>query len=227
MIDWLQKKYANSILKPFLIWYLKKPRITHIKGFQLLIKPTVFHPKFFFSSQYLFDFVLNLNLEKKTFLEIGCGSGLISFLAYKKKASVTCCDINELAVECTNHNFELNFKATKSGYFNCIKSDVFDNISNQVFDVIMINPPYFFSEVGTKNQLAWNCGLNGEYFIKLFSQLKKYASIHTQTYMILADNCEIERIKKIAHEHQLQLQLVEEHKIKWEKNFIFKISHFN
>ena len=41
--------------------------------------------------------------------------------------------------------------------------------------------------------------------------------------MVLADNCEIERIKKIAKQNKICFKLVDEKKIKWEKNFIYKL----
>ena len=222
MINRVQKKYSNTFLKPYLIWYLKKERTSKVRGFKLLIKPTVFHPKFFFSSTYLFDFVTTLNLADKQFLEIGSGSGLISLLAYQKKAIVTACDINTVAVDCTKLNFEKNF-GKESSHVLILKSDLFDAIPDSKFDVIVINPPYFFEDVKINTQLAWNCGKNGEYFIKLFSQLNNFILSDSDIYMILADNCEIERIKEIAKSHQFTFELIVHKKIKWEINFIFKI----
>jgi release factor glutamine methyltransferase len=223
MFDQLQKIYANRFLKPYLTWYLKKERTTNVRGFKLQVMPTVFHPKYFFSTSYLFDFVSKLNLNNKKFLEIGSGSGIISLLAYQKKAMVICCDINEVAVECTKLNFENNFNSARDN-FTCLKSDVFGSIQPDKFDIIVINPPYFFNTISNKNQLAWNCGNSGEFFIKLFSQLINFSDAATITYMVLADNCEIDRIMEIANSHQFLFELVEQKKITWEVNFIFKIT---
>lgn len=222
MLERLQKKYTNTFLKPYLTWYLKKERTTKLKGFYLTIRPSVFHPKYFFSSLYLFDFVSKLKLNKKQFLEIGCGSGIISLLAYRKEAIVTVCDLNPLAVDCTKINFYKNFK-TPNDDFQVIKGDLFDQIPEKKYDVIVINPPYFFKDVTSQNELAWNCGKNGEYFSKLFSQLQDFTHSSTETYMILADNCEIDKIKTIAKQHSCVLELIEQKKIKWEVNYMFKI----
>lgn len=225
MIARLQKTYSNFLLKPFLQWYLKKERTTVVRGYKLRVKPTVFHPKYFFSSTYLFDFVSTLTLHNKTFLEIGSGSGLISLLALQKKAIVTCSDLNPLAVECTRINVQENFGKVSQN-FKIYESDVFESIPKSHFDTIVINPPYFFSEVRSAGQLAWNCGKNGEYFIKLFSELNNYITDTSQVYMILADNCEIGQIIGIAKEYKFNLALVEQKKIKWEMNYIFRISLF-
>lgn len=223
MYSQIQKQYANYVLKPYLTWYLKKGRWDSIRGFKLLIKPSVFHPRYFFSSIFLFDFVNTLEIKNKHFLEIGCGSGIISLLAHKKNATVTCSDINDAAIECTLHNFKQNFPETNSN-FTCIKSDVFNEIPENTFDVLVINPPYFFKDVTEANQLAWNCGKNGEYFVKLFSKLKHYISSESLIYMVLGDNCEIDRIKEIAKQYDFSLKVVKEEKIKWEVNSIFEIS---
>jgi len=223
MFDRLQKQFASIVVKPYLLWYLKKTRVTRLKTFELTIKPGVFHPKFFFSSRYLFDFVSSLRLTHKKFLEIGCGSGIISLLAHKKQAQVTCTDINPEAVTCTKENFIKNFGSNLSD-FHCIESDLFTSLPPVKFDVIVVNPPYFFEAVRFPSQLAWNCGKNGEYFKSLFSGVKSFMHEQTTFFMILAENCEITRIKEIAGEYQLAFELLENKKIKWETNFIFKIS---
>jgi release factor glutamine methyltransferase len=222
MLDRVQKIYMQTFAKPYVLWYLKKERTDKVRGFELVIKPTVFHPKFFFSSTYLFDFVSTLNLTNKQFLEIGCGSGLISLLAHQKKAIVTTCDINEVAVDCTKINFENNFGKEISNV-SVLKSDLFHAIPDSRFDVIVINPPYFFEDVKTDTQLAWNCGKNGEYFLKFFSNLQNFIRTESDVYMILADNCEIDKIKEIAKSYQFIFELIVHKKIKWEINFIFKI----
>jgi release factor glutamine methyltransferase len=226
MLGKLQKIYMQTFAKPYVTWYLKKERISVVKGFKLLVKPTVFHPRYFFSSIFLFDFVSNLKLADRQFLEIGSGSGLISLLAYQKRAIVTCCDINTVAVDCTIQNFKMNFGSDTSK-FSVFKSDLFDHIPQSKYNVIVINPPYFFEEVKTDQQQAWNCGKNGEYFVKLFSRLNKCIYDDSEVYMVLADNCEIDRIEAIAKSQEFLFELIVQKKIKWETNFIFKIKPFS
>jgi release factor glutamine methyltransferase len=167
--------------------------------------------------------VSRLNLTNQKFLEIGSGSGLISLLAYQNKAIVSCCDINEAAVECTKQNFSTNF-GNELTNFSVYQSDLFDSIPETKFDIIVINPPYFFEEITSQDQLAWNCGKNGEYFSKLFSQLDNFIHPKTNVFMILGDNSELDRIKNIAGFENFSMTLFEQKKIKWEMNFIFKIT---
>lgn len=77
-------------------------------------------------------------LKGKKFLELGCGSGLISIAAAKKGARVTASDINPVAVEFLVKNSEEN-----KVEIEVIESDLFNDIPKQPFDIIAINPPYY------------------------------------------------------------------------------------
>ncbi len=224
MIDKLQKKYADLILKPILKRYLKKVRWTNLLELKLKVSPTVFHPLFFFSSNYLAQFISKQELKGKRFLDVGCGSGIIALSAFKKGADVIAIDINKLAVENTKENFELNF-GTGHSNFKVLQSNLFESLAAQRFDAIAINPPYFFKNAISDDQIAWNCGKNGEYFEELFKTMIGFIVPNTEIYMILGENCEIERIKVIAESYGFSLNLIEHRKIKWERNFIFKIEY--
>jgi release factor glutamine methyltransferase len=223
--DEVLKLLVNHIGKPLLKRYLKKERKWRYKNFNLVILPGVFHPRFFFSTRFLADFISALDLNGKTFCEPGCGTGLVSLLAYRKGAHVIALDKNEEAVKNTNQNFALNFSNQKLAQhvFTVYESDLFDAVPVQLFDYVVINPPYFFNKVTTVSSMAWYCGENGEYFEKLFHQLFRFTDSSSRVYMVLADNCEIERICRIASKYQMRLVQLMTGKILWEKNYIFKI----
>jgi release factor glutamine methyltransferase len=223
MKELLQRKYANYVLRPFLQWYLKRDRKSKLNGFELKIRSGVFHPAYFFSSEFFLKFISSLDLKDKTFLDLGCGSGVIALEAYKKEAVVTALDVNLEAVKNTKENFKLNF-INMEDEFKVIHSDLFDSLNDQKFDVIAINPPYFFKAAASDMEYAWHCGEKGEYFIHLFSDLEKFCHRETEVYMILAQNCDIERIQILASAHSINFELVEQKKIKWEENYIFKLN---
>lgn len=213
---------AGKLAKPFLSAYLRRERSYRYKGFSLRVFPGVFHPAFFFSTKYLFSFIERLPLEGKACLEVGCGSGLLSLLMARKKGEVTAIDISAQAVKNTALNFERN-KAQLSGNYKVLRSDLFEELPRRAFDVIVINPPYFFGEAVRESQYAWNCGPNGEYFGKLFSGISDYMHASSEVFMILADNCEIDRISAIAMAYGFAFELREQKKIAWEINYIYAV----
>jgi release factor glutamine methyltransferase len=102
------EKIYKYIIKPFIKIYLKTEPTVKIDGFKIKVFKTVFHPSLFFSTGYFYEFLKKIPLGNKRFLEIGCGTGILSMLAYRKNAIVTCCDINKAALENTKYNFEHN-----------------------------------------------------------------------------------------------------------------------
>ena len=220
----LLKIIVSKFIKPFIIWYLKKPRNYNYDGFKLIINPGVFHPRFFFSTKYFYSFINKLDLNNKECIEIGSGSGLLSLLMGKKKGCVTTIDISNEAIENTKLNYKLNKKLLPNN-FKIIKSNLFENLQDVVYDIIIINPPYFFKEPLTSSQYAWYCGKDGEYFVKLFYQLPKYIHPTTLIYMVLADNCNIFKITSIAKKYNCNFTVVESRRIFWETNYIYQLNY--
>ncbi len=213
--------FHRVILKPLLKLYLRADRRVSYDGFRLLVKRGVFHPLLYFSTKFLYGFLKEKDLTEKKFLEVGCGSGLLSLLAYKKGAAVSAIDVDQRAVDATKFNFDKNFPGHRARIF---KSDVFAQVPEEIFDVIVINPPYYFKEVKHPDQQAWYCGEDGEYFKKLFSGLESRMQVETDVFMVLEENCELKRISELADEYQLKLNLIREKTIRWEKSMIFKIT---
>ena len=71
--------------------------------------------------------------ENDTFLDIGCGSGILGIVAAKLGARVDACDTDPLAVKSTKENFELN----NVSYENLWEGSV--NNTNKKYDVVVAN----------------------------------------------------------------------------------------
>lgn len=211
--------------KPILLIYLRFPVSWSYGKLKLRILPGVFHPGFFFSSRFLADFVSKLDLKGKVISEPCCGSGLVSLVAFQKGARVYSGDLNSLAVKNTYLNFRKNFGDSKQiSLFSVVESDVFNGMESIEFDLVFVNPPYFFKSRDSLSQWAWNAGENGEFFVSFFEQLINRLKPGGEAYMVLADNCEVDRIHEIARNSGFQLLLKEQKKILWEYNFIYQIS---
>lgn len=215
------KYIANRTLKPLISYYLSRNRNYTYNGISLVIPPEVFHPAFFFSTKFLLQHILKKELQNKSFLELGAGSGLISFSVAKKGAIVTATDINETAIEYLRRN------SLSNANINIIQSDLFDNIPVESFDIIAINPPYYKKNPATDAEYAWFCGENGEYFNHLFQNLGKYINSQSDVMMVLCEECDMEMITSAANTYNFQLQLLEKKMKMSEMNYIFRISHIS
>ncbi|MBL4710023.1 MAG: methyltransferase [Flavobacteriales bacterium] len=213
--------FKRIISKPLQIWakwYFEKPRKYNYRQIKGIILPGVFYPYFTISTKLLLEFIEDLDLRGKSLLELGCGTGMISTLAAKKGAKVLASDINPAAIE----NVGLN--ATKNAVkLELILSDLFEKISQQTFDYIIINPPYYPKAPKNRAEEAWFCGVNFDYFEKLFSQLGDYLDGRSEVYMILSEDCEIEHIKGMADCKQFVFDLELQVKKRGEENYIFRI----
>lgn len=212
------KHIVAHTYKPMLVKYLSKTRMYRYKDIQLAIAPEVFHPGFFFSTKLLLQYISKLSLHKKSFLELGCGSGLISIAVAKKGAKVTATDINEVALDFLKRN-----SCQNKVELQIIQSNLFQDIPKQQFDIIAINPPYYKKLPVTIKDHAWFCGENGEYFSTLFGSIGNYIHADTEILMVLFESCDMEMINGFAAKNGFVLNCVYSKKNILEKNFIFKI----
>lgn len=212
------KKIISPLLKKANAVYLSKPRKYKYKDISVWVEPTVFPPFITISTKLLLEFTETLELQNKTFLELGCGCGIISVLAAKKGAIVTATDINPIALDALEKNAENNQVTIEISH-----SDVFENLTNRSFDYIVINPPYYPKNPTSIAENAWYCGENFDYFEKLFSQLPKYSNDTNEVYMILSEDCKIDNITSIAKKNRLSLKCIFKKTVFKEVNYIYNI----
>ncbi len=122
---------------------MKEKRKYHIKllGKEFVVYPGVFSPKYFSSTEF---FASELPIKKNgTFLEIGCGTGIVSVMALlggAKKA--VCTDINPAACKNTSENAGMH-KLSKR--VKVLKRDIFPAPGKEKFDVIFWNFPFCYT----------------------------------------------------------------------------------
>lgn len=217
MTSFVRYVVANTY-KPLLVKYLSRNREYNSNGLSLEIPPQVFHPGFFFSTKLLMRCINKLDLNGKTLLELGAGSGFIAMQAEKQGAFATASDINPVAIEYLKKNRQRNGSS-----ISIVHSDLFDDIPLQAFDIIAINPPYYKKDPQSPADYAWFCGKKGEYFERLFTGLGNYMHDASQVLMILCDGCDLDMIKSMAIGKGFRLECIHESRNLVEKNFIFKI----
>lgn len=70
------------------------------------------------------------------FLEVGCGTGLVSLAAARAGADVTCADVNPRAVDLAQHNARENRLRLEA-----VHADLLEGLAGP-FDAVAFNPPY-------------------------------------------------------------------------------------
>ncbi len=215
------RAYTKKIINPFLqFWfkkYYKKPRKFRYENLEILVHPEVFPPHFTISTKIILNFIKKLNLQDKTFLELGCGSGIISLYASSKGALVTATDINQIALNSLN-----KAKNKNQLKLEVLHSDLFENLTSHTFDYIVVNPPYYPKHPESTKDQAWFCGENFEYFQEFFKQLVKRTDLKN-VIMILSQDCNLEEIKKIGVNNSFKMNIILEKTVALEKNYIFEI----
>jgi|GEM_PF-2018187 len=114
----------------------KKPYYAKILGKKIIIYPDVMSPKYDWTPNF---HIQNIPDQKgKSWLEIGCGSGVLSvFASLQGAASITAVDINPAAIE----NTERNLKLYNCKNYSVFYSNVFSNVKGK-FDTIVFAAPY-------------------------------------------------------------------------------------
>src|SRR5215813_8959512 len=70
-------------------------RRTRAAGFRMIVRPTVFHPRYFITSEFFASFIDRLDLSGKRVADVGTGSGILALAAARAGAThVTAIDVN-------------------------------------------------------------------------------------------------------------------------------------
>jgi release factor glutamine methyltransferase len=113
---------------------------TRAAGFRLRVRPTVFHPRFFLSSEYFAKFLDGLDLRGKSVADIGTGSGILALAAARAGAAeVLALDINPHAALSALENAQAN------GLGDRVSAACMNLLAalpvRPLFDVILSSPP--------------------------------------------------------------------------------------
>ncbi|MEM4271602.1 MAG: methyltransferase [Candidatus Pacearchaeota archaeon] len=165
---------------------------------------------------YLLEREVKKYAKNKSFLDIGCGTGIQGKAAIKAGVkSVLFSDINEEAV-----------KELKSQGYNAIQSDLFSNIKEK-FDLIAFNPPYLPEDKreDEESKLATTGGKKGdEIIIKFLRQAKSHLNENGIILLVVSSLTPKSRIAKLLQKQKMKKEILSEEKFFMEKLEVWKLS---
>lgn len=172
------------------------------------------------------SYLLLSNIEVspgETFLEVGCGSGLIALHAARAGAVVTAADINPNAVQCTRRNAHANGIDIK-----VVESDLFEKVKG-LYDVIAFNPPYLPGETRSTSwvERSWSGGAEGSEVAAVFlSDAWRCLAPGGRIYIVFSSLGGLRSLLTAAKD-RYQWELLEEKHLFFESIYAYRLKRKN
>ena len=215
----LYRRFWLPLYRRWVLYYQRSERPYRYGGLRLRIPPGVFHPGLYFSTPVLLRFLKKVELRDKTLLDVGTGSGLLALYAAQQGAHATALDLSPLAAATARRNAAANALPLE-----VLESDLFDALPpGRSYDIVLVNPPYYPLAPQRVEEHAFYAGEQLEYFQRFFAGLGDVLAPAGRCWMVLSEDCAIERIGGIARSFGWGFRTVFEQK-KWgERLFVLEI----
>jgi release factor glutamine methyltransferase len=195
---------------------------TRTAGFRLLVRPTVFHPRYFVTSGFFADFIGRLDLSGKRVADVGTGTGILALAAARAGAiDVLAIDINPNAVETAAENARANGLAAR---VTALRSDLLSAVpAHQVFDVIISSPPSFPGEPRDLADRAWHAGPEYRDIAEIFNQACRHLLPDGCMYVLLSSDSDLELFDRLIARAGFRSRVVDERSIMIESLLIYEL----
>ena len=196
---------------------------THVAGFRLIVRPMVFHPRYFLTSAFFARFLLKLDLSGKRVADVGTGSGILALAAAQAgAASVIALDINPNAAQAAVENARAN---GFGGSIRAIVSNLLSAVTPRpLFDVILSSPPSFAGEPRDLADRAWHAGPNYRDIVMLFAQARERLASDGCMYLLLSTDSDFGLLGNHIKRAGFAARLVAEHSIFIESFLLYELT---
>jgi release factor glutamine methyltransferase len=192
-------------------------------GFDLTVRPTVFHPKFFVSSQRFAEFIDALDLKGKRVIDVGTGSGILALAAARAgAASVVAADINPNAALNAAENARANgFGDRIVGVCSNLLSGL---APRPMFDVILSSPPKHAGEPKNLADRGWKAGPAYRDVAALFDQARERLNPGGKIYVMVSSDSDLDLFGKLIDKAGFRAKLAHEYSILIESFIIYELA---
>src|SRR5258708_1329198 len=174
--------------------------------FSLRVRPTVFHPRFFLSSEYFAEFLDGLDLSGKSVADIGTGSGSLALAAARAGAAeVLALDINPNAALSALENAQTN------GLGDRVTAVCMNLLAalppRPLFDVILSSPPKHAGEPRDLADRGWHAGPQYRDLAALFEQAHERLKPGGSIYVMLSSDSDLDLLGRLINKAGLRARL--------------------
>jgi release factor glutamine methyltransferase len=185
---------------------------TKVGRMHLSVRPTVFHPRYFISSERFANFIAELDLRGKRVIDVGTGTGILAIAAaHAGSESVIATDINPNAALSVRDN------AVRNGAGPRVTAACMDLLSGfaplPAFDVIISNPPKHAKEPRDVADRGWHAGPNHRDVAALFDEAYERLKPGGRLYVMFSSDSELDLIDTLIEHAGLSSRVVQRYSI--------------
>ncbi len=201
----------------------RNPRLTRAAGFRLTVRPSVFHPRVFISSECFAEFIGSLDLTGCHVADVGTGSGILALAAARAgAASVLALDINPNAALSAAENARANGFGDRIGAVCC---NLFAAIAPRpLFDVILSSPPKHAGEPRDLADRGWHAGPGYRDVADLFEEARVHLKPGGRLYVIVSSDTDLDLFGGLIERARLSARIALERSILIESFIIYELA---
>jgi methylase of polypeptide subunit release factors len=205
-----------------LILKRRTTRVTQAAGFRLIVRPTVFHPRCFITSEFFASFIGRLDLSGLRVVDVGTGSGILALAAARAGAAhVTAVDVNPNAALTAAENAWANGHGDR---LMAVCSNLLSALAPvALFDVIIASPPSFPGEPRDIADRAWHAGPNYSDVVPLFDQARERLAPGGRLYLLVSSDSDLDLFGTLIMRARFRARLVAERSIFIESLIIYEL----
>jgi methylase of polypeptide subunit release factors len=206
-----------------LILKRRSTRVARTAGFRLIIRPTVFHPRWFITSEFFASFIGQLDLSGKRVADVGTGSGILALAAVRAGAAhVTAIDVNPNAALAAAENARSNGHSER---FAAVCSNLLSALAPvALFDVIISSPPSFPGEPRDLADRAWHAGPNYRDVVPLFDQARERLAPGGRVYFLVSSDSDLDLFSALIVRARFYARSIAERSILIESLIIYELA---
>lgn len=204
----------------------RRAKRTRKAGFDLTVRPTVFHPGWFVTSEFFAEFISGLDLEGKRVADICTGSGILALAAARAGAAhVLAVDINPNAAATAAENARRNGLGDRVSAACC--NLLAGTVAKPIFDVLVSNPPYFAGEPRDVADRAWYAGPGYRDILALFEQARERLKPNGRFYALFSSQSDLDFLEGLIAAAGFTQKRVAERSIVVESFIVFELQPAN